>query len=246
MKASTKNCEVKIFPNVAALNEAAARLIVEIASEILQANDKFSIALAGGSTPEALYKLLASGKFKNQIDWTKTHVFFGDERCVAPDDAQSNYRMANAALLARVPIPTENIFRLRGEIEPEKAALEYEEIIKKTLGENTRFDLILLGMGDDGHTASLFPKTEALSETQKLVTANFVEKLNANRLTLTFRAINRAKNVLFLVAGAKKAQTVEKVLSSETIDSPSSLIKPENGNCFWFLDEEAASLIENL
>ncbi|HEX8737738.1 MAG TPA: 6-phosphogluconolactonase [Pyrinomonadaceae bacterium] len=246
MKAPTKNCEVEIFPDVGALNEAAAQLIVEIASRILRTSDKFSIALAGGSTPESLYKLLASDAFKNKIDWTKTLAFFGDERCVAPDDTESNYRMANAAMLARVPLPKENIFRLRGEIEPEKAALEYDEIIKKTLGENARFDLILLGMGDDGHTASLFPKSRALRETEKLVAANYVEKLNANRLTMTFRAINRAKNVLFLVSGAKKAEMIKKVLSSETIDLPSSLIKPENGKCRWFLEREAARLIEVL
>jgi 6-phosphogluconolactonase len=246
MKASTKNCEVEIFPDVETLNEAAATLIVEIAAEALQAKDKFSIALAGGSTPEALYKLLASDKFENKIDWMKTLVFFGDERCVAPDDAESNYRMANAAMLARVSIAPENVFRLRGEIEPEKAAAEYEEIIKKTLGANAQLDLILLGMGDDGHTASLFPQTRALRETKKLVAANFVEKLNVNRLTLTFPAINSAKNVLFLATGAKKASMIKKVLSAETLDLPASLIKPENGNCFWFLDKEAAGLIENL
>jgi 6-phosphogluconolactonase len=243
MKASRKNCEVEIFPNVETLNKNAASLIVEIATEILRTKDKFSIALAGGSTPESLYKLLASDEFKNKIDWTKTLVFFGDERCVAPDDAESNYRMANEALLSRVSIPPENVFRLRGEIEPEKAAAEYEAIIKKTLGENARFDLILLGMGDDGHTASLFPQTEALRETEKVVAANFVEKLKAKRLTLTFRAVNSAKNVLFLATGAKKASMIKKVLSVETIDLPSSLIKPENGSCRWFLDEEAASLI---
>jgi 6-phosphogluconolactonase len=244
MKASMKNCEVEIFPDTETLNRSAADLIVKIASKILQTNDKFSIALAGGSTPETLYKLLASNKFKNKIDWSKTHVFFGDERCVSPEDAESNYRMANEALLSRVSILPENVFRLRGEIEPEKAAAEYEEIIKKNLGENASFDLILLGMGDDGHTASLFPQTKALSETEKLVAANFVEKLNANRLTLTFRAINSAKNVLFLVAGAKKAPMIKKVLSTEAIDLPAGLIKPENGNCRWFLDGEAAGLID--
>lgn len=246
MKASTKNCEVEIFPDVETLNESAASLIVKIAAEAFEAKDKFSIALAGGSTPEKLYKLLASDKFKNKIDWSKTHVFFGDERCVSPDDAESNYRMANAAMLARVPLPPQNVFRLQGEIEPEKAAAEYEKIIKKTLGDAARFDLILLGMGDDGHTASLFPQTPALRETEKLVVANFVEKLNVNRLTLTFRAINSAKNVLFLVTGAKKAAMIKKVLSLETIDLPASLIKPENGNCRWFLDKAAASLIEVL
>lgn len=246
MKASMKTCEVKIFPDVETLNRNAAALIVEIAAEAWRAKDEFSVALAGGSTPESLYRLLASEEFKNKLDWSKTLVFFGDERCVSPDDAESNYRMANEALLARVPIPPENVFRLRGEIEPEKAAAEYETTIKKTLGDDAQFDLILLGMGDDGHTASLFPHTKALHETEKLVAANFVEKLNASRLTLTFRAINSAKNVLFLVAGAKKAAMIKKVLSSETIDLPSSLIKPENGNCFRFLDKEAAGLIEIL
>lgn len=248
MKASTESREVKIFPDVETLNEAAAGLIAKIAAKALPASggDKFSIALAGGSTPEVLYKLLASGEFKNEIDWKRTLVFFGDERCVAPGDAQSNYRMANEALLSRVPLSPENVFRLRGEIEPEKAAAEYEEIIRKTLGENARFDLILLGMGDDGHTASLFPETKALRETERLVAANFVEKLNANRLTLTFRALNAAKNVLFLATGAKKASMIKKVLSTETIDLPASLVKPENGDCYWFLDREAASLIEIL
>lgn len=243
MKVSAQNCEIKIFPDVAALNQAAASLIVKIAAEAVRAKGNFSIALAGGSTPETLYKLLASDEFKNKIDWSRALVFFGDERCVSPDDAESNYRMANEAMLSRVALAPENVFRLRGEIEPEKAAAEYEAIIKKTLDEGAQFDLILLGMGDDGHTASLFPDTKALRETERLVTTNFVEKLNANRLTLTFRAIKRAQNVLFLVAGAKKAATLKKVLSSETIDLPASLIKPENGSCFWFLDDEAASLI---
>lgn len=244
MKALTRNCEVEIFPDVETLNEAAASLIVEIGSRNLQSNDKFSIALAGGSTPTALYQLLASDEFKNQLDWSKTLVFFGDERCVSPDAAESNYRMANDALLARVPLPPENIFRLRGEIEPEKSAAEYEAVIKKTLGDDARFDLILLGIGDDGHTASLFPQTGALRETEKLVAANWVEKLNANRLTLTFRAINSAKNVLFLVAGAKKAETVKRVFSGETIDLPAGLVKPEDGKCVWLLDKNAASLLE--
>lgn len=243
MKAGTKTCEVKIFPGVESLNRSAASLIVEIAAQSLAAKNNFSVALAGGSTPEALYRLLASEEFKNELDWSKTLVFFGDERCVAPDAAESNYRMANDALLARVPLPPENVFRLRGEIEPEKSAAEYESVIKKTLGARARFDLILLGMGDDGHTASLFPNTEAVCETEKLVAANRVEKLKARRLTLTFRAVNQAKNVLFLVAGAKKAEIVKKVLAGENANLPASLVKPVEGKCVWFLDAEAARLI---
>jgi 6-phosphogluconolactonase len=207
----------------------------------LQTKDEFSIVLSGGSTPKALYELLASDRFRDKIEWSKTLVFFGDERCVSPDDAESNFRMANESLLSRVAIPAENVFRLRGEVEPEKAAAEYESVIKKNLGDNPRFDLILLGLGDDGHTASLFPGTGALGETEKLAAANFVEKLNASRLTLTFRAVNAAKNILFLVAGAKKAGAVEQILSAGKVDLPAAAVKPVNGKCRWFLDEPAAA-----
>lgn len=240
MKLSAKNCEVEIFPDAETLSESAAELIVEIAAETLQTKNNFSIALSGGSTPKSLYQLLASDKLKNKIDWTQTLVFFSDERCVAPDDEQSNYRMANEALLSRVPLPPENVFRMRGEAEPEKAAVEYEEIIKKKLGANPRFDLILLGMGDDGHTASLFPETRAVRENKRLVAANLVEKLNSFRLTLTFPAINAARNILFLVAGAGKSEILNKVLHAESIDLPASLVKPEDGNCLWLLDKTAS------
>lgn len=243
MKTRTENCEIKVYPDRETLNEAAASFIVEIAARALRTNDKFSIVLSGGSTPESLYRMLASDRFKDKIEWTKTLVFFGDERCVAPDDAQSNYRMANENLLSKIPLPPENVFRPRGEIEPHEAATEYEAIVKKTLGARPRFDLILLGLGDDGHTASLFPDTRALSETERLVAANFVEKLNAFRLTLTFSAINSARNVIFLVAGASKAEALKKIFSAESFDSPAQRVKLRDGRCFWFLDRAAAEFI---
>lgn len=241
MKISASNCGIEIFPDAETLNEAAASFIVTNAAEALRARDKFSLVLSGGSTPKALYERLASERFKNEIDWSKTRVFFGDERCVAPADAQSNYRMAHETLLSKISLPAKNVFRLCGEIEPENAAAEYERIIKKTLGANPRFDLILLGLGDDGHTASLFPQTKALGETERLVAANFVEKLDGFRLTLTFRAINAARNILFLAAGAAKAEVVKKVSAAPTFDLPASLIKPVKGNCRWFLDAAAAA-----
>lgn len=243
MKSSAQNCEVKIFPDAAALNEGAASFIVKTAVEVLQTKDKFSVALSGGSTPKSLYALLASDKFKNEIDWRRTLVFFSDERCVPPDDEESNFRMAREALLSKIEIPDENIFRLRGELSPSEAAAEYETAIKKNLGENPAFDLILLGLGDDGHTASLFPETAALKENKNLVAENFIEKFNSYRLTLTFPVINSAAQVIFLVTGAKKAPMVKRVLSEKAFDLPASLVKPENGRCFWFLDEVAAKLL---
>lgn len=242
MKSSARNCDVKIFSDGAALSEAAADFIAETATETLRSKDVFSIALSGGSTPKTLYELLASGKYANKIDWRKTLVFFSDERCVSPDDEQSNFRMANESMLSKIEIPPENVFRIRGEIAPSEAAAEYENSIKQSLGADPSFDLILLGLGDDGHTASLFPKTRALRETKKIVAANYVEKFDAFRLTLTFPAINSAAKVIFLVTGANKAATVKKVLSEESPDFPASLIKPR-GECVWFLDEAAASLL---
>jgi 6-phosphogluconolactonase len=242
MNKSAQNCDIKILPDAAALGETAARFIAETAAQVLRAKEKFSIVLAGGKTPRAVYELLASARFENEIKWRRTRVFFGDERCVPPFDEQSNFRMANEALLSKIEIPAENVFRLRGEIAPSDAAAEYERLIKETLGEPPPFDLILLGLGDDAHTASLFPATAALKETEKLVAANYVEKLNAFRLTLTFPAINSAARVIFLVTGAGKASAVKNVFSEKSYDFPASLVEPR-GECVWFLDEAAASLL---
>jgi 6-phosphogluconolactonase len=243
METLIKSCEINIYPDAETLAEAAARSIVAIAAEALRAREKFSIVLAGGSTPKSLYRLLASDQFKDEIEWRRALVFFGDERCVSPDSEQSNYRMASENLLSRISISPENVFRQRGEIEPEKAAAEYQEIIKENLGSPPQFDLVLLGVGDDGHTASLFPNSPALEETEKLVAANFVEKLNAYRLTLTLPAINSARNVIFLATGASKADAVKKIFSVETYDLPAGLVKPEDGHCRWFLDQSAAEYI---
>ena len=240
---------IKILNDAEHLNRFAADKIVEIVDDSIDANGKCAVALSGGRTPKALYQTLAGDEYNNKIDWTKVFFFFGDERNVLPDDSESNYRMARENLLKPLRISETNVFRWKTEIkDAAQIAADYERAVKDFFSpsgdEFPKFDLVLLGMGDDGHTASLFPQTKALSETEKLVAANFVEKLNANRLTLTFRAINSAKNVLFLVAGAKKAPMIKKVLSTEAIDLPAGLIKPENGNCRWFLDGEAAGLID--
>jgi len=233
------------------LNKIAAAKFVSIAREAIKKRGKFSVALAGGSTPKGLYQLLADEKFRSLIDWTKAFFFFGDERNVLPDDAESNFRMANENLLKPLEIHTDNIFRWQTELEnAEEIAADYERKIKEffNLSENEfpRFDLILLGMGDDGHTASLFPHTEALNETEKIAVENRVEKLNTTRLTLTFPTINNAANVIFLIDGEKKAEVLCEVLTGEIQPEkfPSQNIKPRNGSLFWILDSDAAQNLE--
>lgn len=233
------------------LNKLAAAKFISLAREAILKKGKFTVALSGGSTPKALYKLLASEKFRALIDWNRVFFFFGDERNVLPDDEESNFRMADESILQPLRIPAENIFRWQTELEnPEQIAEDYEQKIKDffKLSENEfpRFDLIFLGMGDDGHTASLFPHTEALREAKKIAVSNPVEKLNTTRLTLTFPAINKAANIIFLVAGESKAEVLRQVLQGETAPEqlPSQSVKPPAGNVFWMLDEKAAAKLD--
>ncbi len=242
------NREILIFSQIEELNNFAAEKFIEIGSDAIKNVNKFSVALAGGSTPKSLYQLLSSDKFKNKIDWSKVFFFFGDERDVLPDAEESNFRMAHESLLKPLQIPEKNVFRWQTELE--NPAAKYESVIRKFFdSDNTglpRFDLILLGMGDDGHTASLFPFTEALNETEKIAAANFVENFNTTRLTLTFPAINKARNIIFLISGAGKAETLKEVLEGEfqPLKLPSQNVKPENGKLFWLIDEKAAQFLK--
>jgi 6-phosphogluconolactonase len=234
-----------VFDDAEAVARAAAERFVETSNEAIRATGRFSVALSGGSTPQRTYQLLASDEFKDRVDWTKTHIFFGDERCVPPDDADSNYRMADEALLARVALPPHNIHRMTGEGDAVANARLYEDELQTFFdgSEWPRFDLVLLGMGDDGHTASLFPETAVLREQRAWVTANWVDKLNAYRLTLTAPAINHAARVIFLVTGAGKAARVAEVINGarDLKRLPSQLIQPESGALEWFLDRAAAA-----
>ncbi|MEP6902427.1 MAG: 6-phosphogluconolactonase [Actinomycetota bacterium] len=243
---------VKIFPNIEELNNFAAEKFVEIANHSIEKRGQFTVALAGGSTPKLLYRSLASDEFKAKIDWTRVFFFFGDERNVLPDDAESNFRMANENLLQPLQIPDKNILRWQTELKnAETIAENYEQTIKNYFtflpDDFPKFDLILLGMGADGHTASLFPMTEALHETEKIVVANAVKKLNATRLTFTFSTINNAANVMFLVAGTEKAETLREVLEGEFQSDkfPSQNVKPKNGELFWLIDTNVAKLLSN-
>ena len=171
----------------------------------------FRWRVSGGHTPETLYKLLATDEYRSKIDWTRVHVFFGDERCVPPTDPESNYRMASEALLSHVPLPGDNVYRIRGEIEPAAAAKEYGLLLEERFGEGS-LDLTLLGMGDDGHTASLFPGTAALHERRHRCVENEVPQLKTWRITLTYPFINRSHAVMILVSGASKAARIVEVL----------------------------------
>ncbi len=231
----------QIFSDADELAEAAAARFITHAKEAQ--SGRFSVALAGGTTPRRVYQLLAEEK--SSVDWTRCHLFFGDERCVPPDDPDSNYRMANESLLSRVDLPAENIHRIRGEGDAVANAQVYEDELRGYFGsvEWPIFDLVLLGMGEDAHTASLFPHTRALAEQSAWVAANWVEKIEAFRITLTAPAINRAKEIIFLVAGSSKAVALRDVLKGErdTDRLPAQLIYTSAGNVSWFVDEAAAA-----
>jgi 6-phosphogluconolactonase len=208
---------------------------------------RFTLALSGGSTPEKLYTLLATNA-RASLPWDKVFFFWGDERHVPPDHTDSNYRMAEAAMLSRIPIPPSNVFRVPTENPDAAAAAEaYEQTLCKFFalepGQVPRFDLILLGMGPDGHTASLFPDTPALREKSRLVVANWVEKLKASRITFTLPVLNAARRVIFLVSGTDKAAALRAVLEGDAPGEqyPAKLVRPTDGKLIWFVDRAAAS-----
>jgi len=241
---------VKIFPNFEELNFFAAEKFVEIANKAIEKNGRFTVALAGGSTPKSLYQLLSSDNFKNQIVWKRVFFFFGDERNVLPDSEESNFRMANENLFAPLQISDEKIFRWQTESkDAEKTAKKYEVSLTVFFAlsedEVPKFDLILLGMGADGHTASLFPFTEALKESKKNVAVNWVEKLNTNRLTFTYPTINNARNVIFLISGESKAEALKEILEGEYQPEkyPAQSVKPRGGDLFWLVERRAARLL---
>lgn len=224
----------------------SAELFVELAGSSIADHASFSVALSGGSTPKGMYALLASDTYRDRVDWSRVHLFWGDERSVAPDHENSNYRMANEAMISKLPIPVENVNRMEAEAaDIASAAAEYEARIRAFFGieEGTQpcFDLILLGMGDDGHTASLFPGTTALQEQTRTVVPNYVEKLSTYRMTLTAPAINNAHNVVFMAAGAAKQRPLREVLAGEWNPNvyPSQLIRPVHGRLIWLVDEAA-------
>jgi 6-phosphogluconolactonase len=237
--------DVRVFDDAEQVARAAAELFTQLSRETVSERGTFSVALSGGTTPRRVYELLASDEYRGRVPWNAVHVFFGDERAVPADHAESNYRMANEALLSRVPIPAENVHRIEGLGDAAANASDYESVMRGLFGDSDwpRFDLVFLGMGDDGHTASLFPHTTALEETRSWVAANWVERLGAWRITLTAPAINSARRVVFLVTGASKAERLAEVLGGARDPSrlPSQTIRPRDGELRWFVDRAAAS-----
>ena len=234
--------EAVLYPDFASLIAGAADTVAAAAAEAIAARGRFTIALSGGNTPRPVYQRLATAT----IDWPHVHVFFGDERCVSPRDARSNYHMAKVALLDRVPIPSENVFRMHGEDPPETAADGYAVDLRRALGEDSRLDLVLLGLGHDGHTASLFPGLAAVTETRRTVMASYVEFVGMWRLSLTSVAINAARRVVFVVTGEDKAEILQRVLKGprQPVVLPAQAIRPAAGPATWLLDRAAAAKLK--
>lgn len=245
---------IDVYPDSQSVIRAAANRFVSAAEAAITTRGRFIVALSGGNTPRALYKLLSSDEFLALVEWTKVYVFWGDERVVPPDHRASNYHMAREALLDYAPMPMSNIYRIPGELDPVQAADLYEfkmrdffEGRSESAESRARFDLVLLGMGEDGHTASLFPHTPALEVHDRWVVSQYVEKLKAWRVTLTPEALNGAANILFIVTGEKKAPALQRVLQGEPEphEYPAQLIQPRDGNLMWLVDSAAASLLAN-
>ena len=245
----TLPAEIRVLNTPADLFQAAALEFVGIATQAVRSNGRLSVALSGGSTPKSLYTLLAGGSVPD-IPWQKIFFFFGDERCVPPDHPDSNYRMVReTGLLSKVP--ESNVLRVHGEEkDAEVAARAYEQSLQEFFapqpGEFPRFDLVLLGLGPDGHTASLFPGSAALNEKRRLVVANWVDKFQSYRITFTLPVLNRSACVIFLASGADKSDIVREVLENENAGLPSQKVRPADGRLLWLLDRAAASGLQQV
>lgn len=240
---------ITIYPDADTLSQAAAQYVVQAANEAIAAHGRFTLALSGGSTPKKLYSLLANEPYRAQVDWTKVEVFWGDERNVAADDPESNYHMAMETLLSKVPIPADHIHRVPAdEADRDAASLRYTEEMRRVFGTNgtPAFDLIQLGMGPEGHTASLFPHQDSLKEVERLVMPVTVPKPPPPRLTFTPPLLNAAQRIQFLVTGKEKAEALHAVLEGtyQPEEYPAQIVRPTHGEVLWMLDTAAASLLK--
>jgi len=243
--------EIRILADGAAIAKRAAQEFVRAAASAVSEKGSFSVALAGGSTPKALYSLLVDDPtLRSQLPWDKIHLFFGDERHVAPDQPDSNFRMATEAMISKSPLKPEQVTRIKGEYpDADAAALEYEKALREYFklkdGEYPRFDLVLAGMGNEGHTLSLFPGTKALHADGRLVVRNWIGKLSTDRITLTAPAASNAAQIMFMVTGADKAPALKSVLEGpfEPEQLPAQLLQPKNGKLLWLVDTAAASML---
>lgn len=250
-KTMTTNREIRVLADANSIAQTAAAEFLEAARDAVREKDSFTVALAGGSTPKALYELLATNPLlQAKVPWSKIQFFFGDERHVPPDNAESNYRMANEAMLGKAPVDPKQVHRIKAEKRnPTQAAEEYEQELRASFklqpDQLPRFDLVLLGMGPEGHTASLFPGTKALKEERRLVVSNWVGKLYTDRITLTPPVLNNAARVIFMVHGEEKAPALKAVLEGpyEPEQLPAQMIKPKGGKVLWLVDPAAAGML---
>ena len=238
------NYKIQISESVDKLSDQFALLLID---KVNKSKNNFNIALSGGSTPKNIFEYLGA-HHQNTIGWHKVKFFWGDERCVPPTDSESNYKMAYEALFSRLQIPASNIFRIRGENDPQNGAKEYSEIVKKQLPQTNKipkFDLIMLGLGEDGHTASIFQNQKSLLESEKIYATAVNPETGQTRITITGRVINNASTIVFIVSGNNKAQVVDEIINQKDNykNYPASFIQPHNGELYWLLDKSAASQI---
>ena len=246
---TSDNSNILVFPSAEDVARAGAERFVVQAKTAIAKRKAFSVALAGGNTPRRMYELLASDDFKTQVDWSAVRIFFGDERSVPGNHPDSNYRAAYESLISRVPIPVEHVYAIEGSGDPAENAQLYEKELRSAFPDSVwpGFDLVLLGLGKDGHTASLFPETEALREDKAWVVANWVKGMQTWRITLTAPSICAAHEVQFMVTGPDKAPAVEAIIKGEPDPEryPAQLITPKSGLPTWLLDAEAASRLSH-
>jgi len=246
--------EIIVVSNSEAMSRTAADIVIGKIKEVLANKEQFSLALAGGSTPKGLYSQIAEvPELRDRIPWHRIHFFWGDERHVPPDHSESNFRMASETMLSKLPVPAENIHRVQTELpDAAKAASEYEQELKRYVRLDAeklpRLDCVLLGMGPDGHTASLFPGTKVLQEKRRLVVNNWVAKLNTHRITMTVPVLNNSPMVIFMVTGKDKAEVLKEILEGEYRPQllPAQLIRPVHGRLVWLVDKAAAARLAHL
>jgi len=239
--------DLRLFPSAGDLAMGSAEMVIEYLNEEIRRLGSASFVLSGGVTPRIVYDMIASPSLVSKVDWSRVHLFWGDERCVPRNAPESNYRMAEDSLLKHLSIPVRNVHRIHAEQPPQIAAGEYEAEIRTHFGlrahERPEFSVVLLGLGPDGHTASLFPGNSAVAEKTRLVIGVYIEALQVSRITMTLPVINNARTVLFLVSGREKAGILREVLESETPQYPAQLVQPSSGRLFWCVDADAAVVL---
>lgn len=236
--------DIRVFDSLEEFERKTAEEIIHLMQGALRDRGVCNVVLSGGETPKGIYRRLGTEPLKHLLDWSRVSIYFSDERCVSPDDPQSNYGMVHRELTSHIGIAPQDVRRICGEAGPEKAAIGYEKMLRTIFSPGPpRFDLVLLGMGNDGHTASLFPSTDALGEEHRWVRGVHVPQLNAWRVTLTFPVINSGRDILILATGESKAPMIERVLSAQapTKELPVTLVRPVDGSLRWRLDRSAAS-----